>query len=98
MLAASRRLAGHFETCDVLALPTTPMLPFAADDSLTWLERIARNADALVNTAVFDHTGNPALTVPCGTRRGLPVGVQFVGPRFAEPTLYRVGAALEGAT
>jgi len=73
------------------------MLPFEVDPSLSWTERIARNANALVNTAVFDHTGHPALTVPVGTQDGLPVGLQFVGPQFAEQTLYRVGAAAQGA-
>ena len=31
------------------------------------------------NTAVFDATGHPALTVPCGLSEGLPVGLMLVG-------------------
>jgi amidase len=94
MLAAERRLARRFESCDVLALPTTPMTAFEHAE-LPWMERVARNADVLVNTAVFDHTGHPALTVPCGGHGGLPVGLQLVGPHFAEARLYRVAAALD---
>jgi aspartyl-tRNA(Asn)/glutamyl-tRNA(Gln) amidotransferase subunit A len=40
--------------------------------------------------------GLPALSLPCGlTGDGLPVGLQVVGPPFAEELILRVGAALE---
>jgi amidase len=93
-LAADRQLQRRFEECDVLALPTTPMTAFEFRVDLPWLDRISRNANALVNTAVFDHTGHPALTVPCGTHSGLPVGLQLVGPRLSEDKLYRIAATL----
>ena len=39
--------------------------------------------------------GLPALSVPCGAdRRGLPVGLQIVGPPFGEALILRVGQAL----
>ena len=94
MLVVERRLAERFESCDVLALPATPMTAFEHVD-LPWMERIARNADVLVNTAIFNHTGHPALTVPCGEHDGLPVGLQLVAPHFAEARLYRVATALD---
>lgn len=93
-LAADRRIQAHLKECDVLALPTTPMTAFENRPELPWLDRIGRNADALVNTALFDHTGHPALTVPCGTHDGLPVGLQLVGPRRSERELYRIAAAV----
>ena len=38
----------------------------------------------------------PALTVPAGfTTDGLPVGIEFMGRTFAEPTLFRLGYAYE---
>lgn len=94
MLAADRRIQAHLGECDVLALPTTPMTPFENQPELSWLDRIARNADALVNTALFNHTGHPALTIPCGTHDGLPVGLQLVGPRCSERNLYRIAAVV----
>lgn len=49
----------------------------------------------LANTAPFDVTGNPAMSVPYGDVDGLPVGVQIVGPWDDERTVVQVGAALE---
>ena len=43
--------------------------------------------------------GLPALALPSGfTPGGLPCGLQLIGRPFAEPLLYRIGAAYQGAT
>ena len=50
-------------------------------------------------TYPFNLTQQPALSVPCGrTGAGLPVGMQFVGPRHADALVLRVGQAYEGRT
>jgi len=41
--------------------------------------------------------GLPGLNVPCGLSEGLPVGLQLIGPQFAENALFRAGHALERA-
>jgi aspartyl-tRNA(Asn)/glutamyl-tRNA(Gln) amidotransferase subunit A len=41
--------------------------------------------------------GLPGLSIPCGLSEGLPVGLQLVGPQFAENILFRVAHALEKA-
>lgn len=43
-------------------------------------------------------SGYPNLTVPMGQVRGLPVGLSFIGPRFSEAALFRVGYAFEQAS
>ncbi len=45
-------------------------------------------------------TGMPAISVPCGFSEpeGMPVGLQIMGPAFAEPMILRVAAAYEAAT
>jgi amidase len=43
----------------------------------------------LPNTAPFDVSGNPALSVPCGLSDGLPVGMMFVGKNWDEETVLR---------
>jgi aspartyl-tRNA(Asn)/glutamyl-tRNA(Gln) amidotransferase subunit A len=40
--------------------------------------------------------GLPALSIPCGlSGRGLPIGLQIVGPPFEEAAILKAGAALE---
>jgi len=49
-------------------------------------------------TYPFNLTGEPAITVPAGwSATGLPVGLQIVGPRFAEGRVLRAAAAFEAA-
>jgi aspartyl-tRNA(Asn)/glutamyl-tRNA(Gln) amidotransferase subunit A len=83
-----------FETFDVLVSPTSPVVAFPLG---------ARTADPLAMytcdllTIPSCMAGLPGLNVPCGLSEGLPVGLQLVGPQFAENTLFRVGHALEQA-
>ena len=96
-----------FRNVDVLAMPTvsTTAWPYSAPDSYrAALEGslLANEGDAqsespspTPNTGVFDFTGHPALSVPCGVIDGLPVGLQLVGPHFSEARLLQVAAAIE---
>ena len=46
----------------------------------------------------FNLTQQPAITVPCGlTRAGLPMGLQLVGPMFADHVVLRAARAYERA-
>jgi len=81
---------------DVLLMPTTPMkatpLP-PADASLALY--CQRAFEMLPNTAPFDVTGHPAMSIPCGMSDGLPVGMMLVGRHYDESTIYRAAAAFE---
>jgi amidase len=59
------------------------------------MEIIARAFEMLPNTAPFDVTGHPALTLPCGTSDGLPAGLMLVGKHWDESTIYRAAHAFE---
>ncbi len=91
----ARDFARVYERCDVLLAPTSPTVAFPLG---------ARTADPLamylsdVCTVPSSLAGHPALSVPFGQgEMGLPIGVQVLGPNLSEPTLFRVGAALEAA-
>lgn len=50
-------------------------------------------------TSPFNLTGNPCLAVPTGlSGNGLPIGIQIVGRRFDEATLFRIGSVIEAQT
>jgi aspartyl-tRNA(Asn)/glutamyl-tRNA(Gln) amidotransferase subunit A len=83
-----------FERFDVLVSPTSPTVAF---------ELGAKTQDPLAMylsdllTIPSCMAGLPGLNIPCGLSEGLPVGLQLIGPQFAENTLFAVGHALERA-
>ncbi|MFB6127593.1 MAG: Asp-tRNA(Asn)/Glu-tRNA(Gln) amidotransferase subunit GatA [Halolamina sp.] len=81
-----------FERADVLASPTMPVPPFEVGESLDDPRQMYL-ADA--NTVPVNLADLPAISVPAGETDGLPVGAQFVGPKFGEAEIIRVGSALE---
>jgi amidase len=91
------RYAEALETCDVLLLPTTAMKAreFPRDGAIA--DVVAAALGNLHNTAPFDVTGNPALSVPCGPSDGLPIGMMLVGRHFEDATVLRAGHAYQAA-
>ena len=81
---------------DVLVMPTEPSvappLP-APKPSVT--ESLAASFGHAVNTAQFDLTGHPAMSVPCARVEGLPVGMMLVGRRFEDDVVLRAAHAFE---
>ena len=84
------------ESFDVLIMPTLPIvatpLVMPSDTRETY---IARALEMIPNTAPFDVSGHPAITVPAGLADGLPVGMMIVGKRFDDATCLRVAHAFE---
>ena len=66
------------------------------DDVLTTSRRISTRG---TNRALASYTAFPALVVPAGfAGPSLPVGIEFFGRPFAEPTLFKIGYGYEQAT
>ena len=84
--------------CDLLLMPTLPMkaTPLPPRDASLALY-CQRAFEMLANTAPFDVTGHPAMSVPCGMSDGLPVGMMLVGGKWQEAVIYRAAAAFEQA-
>ncbi len=93
-----------FEDHDLLVTPTLAVPPFdnASDgNTLGPSEVNGEEVDPLVGWALtypLNLTGHPAASIPAGfTSDGLPVGLQIIGRRFADPDVLAASAALERA-
>jgi aspartyl-tRNA(Asn)/glutamyl-tRNA(Gln) amidotransferase subunit A len=84
-----------FEKYDALITPTSPTVPFRIGE---------KSGDPLqmylsdVCTLPINIAGLPAISVPGGFVKGLPIGLQIIGKPFAEETILRVAYAYEQAT
>ena len=96
----SRKLRAAYDTelakYDLLLMPTLPIKasPLPPADATRALY-IQRAFEMIENTAPFDATGHPALSVPCGLVDGLPVGLMLIGKHYDEATIYRAAHAFE---
>ena len=84
-----------FGACDVIVTPTSPEVAF---------ELGAKTSDPLsmylsdIYTVSANLAGIPGVSIPCGMVRGLPVGLQLLGPALGEAVLLRVADAFERRT
>lgn len=84
-----------FAEVDLIVGPTTPNPAFRfgekrSDPVTMYLEDIY--------TIAANLAGLPALSLPCGFTKGLPVGLQLIGPRFAEARLLNAGHRYQQVT
>jgi aspartyl-tRNA(Asn)/glutamyl-tRNA(Gln) amidotransferase subunit A len=96
-----RRLDSALEGFDMLVLPTTAVTAGRRDGSIEALEGDSGESAlfTLIRfTVLFNMTGYPAVSVPCGfDDQGLPVGIQLAGRPDSEPLLLRAARVLEKA-
>jgi aspartyl-tRNA(Asn)/glutamyl-tRNA(Gln) amidotransferase subunit A len=91
----SREFASAFAKYDLLATPTSPILPFHLGE---------KTQDPVsmylcdVCTIPVNIAGLPSLSIPAGFVDGLPVGLQLIAAPFAEEKLLRAGYAFQQAT
>ena len=91
----SRDFDTAFAKCDAVISPVAPSPAFKigekCDDPLQmYLTDIY--------TVSANLAGIPGISVPCGKVGGLPVGVQFMAPKWREDTLIKLGFAVQEMT
>lgn len=88
-----------FATYDLLATPTTAVEAFVAEGPIPLEvdgEPVSTPGGAIAYTYPFNFTGHPAISLRAGlTPARLPVGIQFVAPRFREDLLLQFAAEFE---
>jgi len=86
------------QSYDLLVTPTLPLAAFAAGKEVSNLLKEKRWTDWSPFSYPFNLTQQPAASVPCGlTKKGLPVGLHIVGPRYADTLVLRAARAFESA-
>lgn len=84
-----------FEVVDVLATPVSPSTAFhlgaKTDDPMAMYL-----ADVFTVTAPL--AGIPCLSMPAGLTKGMPVGVQLIGPAFSDVMLLETAHAFQALT
>lgn len=99
----ARRLTAAYERVfaeyDLVLMPTTPQTAHAAipDSVSDRPAHIGRALDMVRNTAAFDLTGHPAISVPCHGVAGLPVGLMLAGRQFRDDVVLRAAHAYRAA-
>ncbi|CAM2925274.1 amidase [Saccharomonospora xinjiangensis] len=88
---------GEFHTrYDVLLTPTVPIAPFEVGHDVPPGSGLGSWPEWTRFTYPFNMTQQPAITVPAGfTSKGLPVGLQIVGPRHSDDLVLAVAKLAE---
>ncbi|HEM3122959.1 TPA: Asp-tRNA(Asn)/Glu-tRNA(Gln) amidotransferase subunit GatA [Streptococcus suis] len=84
-----------FANYDLILGPTAPTVAFGLD-TLNHDPVAMYLADLL--TIPVNLAGLPGLSIPAGFVEGLPVGLQLIGPKYSEETIYQVAAVFEATT
>jgi len=90
----AKDFAAALKTCDLLAGPTMPNIAPKIGE-LTSDPLLMYQTDIL--TVPVNIAGIPAISVPCGTAHGMPVGLQLMGRMFGEEALLNAALAYEEA-
>lgn len=94
-----KNIASEFENAfkdvDIIATPTTPTTAFKIGQKISDPVTMYYND---VCTVAVNIAGLPAISVPCGKIEGMPVGLQFIGRKFAEQDILNAAFTYEQIT
>jgi len=91
----NRAFEDVYRQYDLIISPTAPSVAFkfgehTADPSKMYVADLC--------TIPANMSGLPAMSIPCGFSKGLPVGMQLIGQAFDEQMILNVGHAYQSAT
>lgn len=90
-----RDLQQRMSRYPLILLPISSELAFEQDADLKGVDRCRELIQAQASMMAIALLGFPAIAVPTGLHRGLPVGVQLLGRRFREDTLFDAAEVIE---
>src|SRR6266403_4294585 len=81
---------------ELLVMPTLPLkATLLPAPNASREDYVARALEMIANTAPFDVTGHPAISVPAGMSAGLPVGMMLIGRHWEDGTVLRAADAFQ---
>lgn len=83
-----------FQSCDLILTPTAPSPAFKIGAKTDPLEMYQED----ICTLACNMAGIPGISIPGGFVKGMPVGMQLLGPAFKEEVLLRAAYGFEQAT
>lgn len=84
-----------FADYDLILGPTAPTVAFGFDEKSK--DPVQMYLSDILTIPV-NLAGLPGISIPAGYVEGLPVGMQLIGKRYDEETIYQVAAAFEATT
>ena len=89
----SQEFSQAFSDVDVLITPTTPDTAFKLGENVSDVLKMYAGD---ICTVTVNIAGLPAMSIPCGTdSKNLPVGLQLIGSKFSEQTLFNTAGCYE---
>jgi aspartyl-tRNA(Asn)/glutamyl-tRNA(Gln) amidotransferase subunit A len=81
-----------FNTVDAIVAPTSPSVAFNVGSRI---DNPMQMYLSDILTIPANIAGIPAISIPCGTDDGLPVGLQIMGNHLNEETILRIAYSYE---
>ena len=85
-------LSSLYKKYDVLIAPTMPVLPFKFGEKI---DDPLKMYMIDIDTVIANLTGIPAISVPAGFSKDLPIGLQIMADELQEQTLFEVASLFE---
>ena len=97
--ALRRKIEAMLAVTPLVLLPAIPFVTPSAAAGWAMMSEHEGQIRATRFTMLFDLTGHPTITLPCGfDRRGAPIGLQLIGRALDEPLLLRAAHAFQQIT